>query len=571
MNAEQQEFDADVCIVGLGPTGLVMAHLLALRGLSVTVLEREPERYGMARAVYTDDQCLRILQTAGLADELHRDMLVDLPVRWLRKGCSPLAVIHDPRRTYGWPAANFLYQPAFEGAMEDALARHPRIEIRRGRQAVAVEQDAGGVIIRHRECAGTNYGRCETELAPGSERALRTRYLIAADGGRSFIREKVLGISMSGRAFPQRWLVIDLRAKPGATPFAHLPYFDFYCDPELPVVSCPQPFNRHRFEFMLHDGDETADFEKQEKALELLARFVDVDDVIVDRQLVYTFNALVADTWRDRRVFLAGDAAHMTPQFIGQGMNAGIRDADNLSWKIAEVVHGQSPSSILDTYESERRRHAKAMIKLSVFNKIFVSMGNPWGATLRDRALPIIRRTPGASTWLRQSRMKPRPKYRQANFYGQPSPANRLVGELFPQPAVREGSGATTRFDDAVGHGWTVLGIDSDPRSSLAMDKRPAETRRDITWATLARTGHNGNADNETLALEIVEADFARWLDKHGISAGSVVVLRPDKYVWGVVVPGDENALGRTVELLATTPTHAGVPASDLANHGALQ
>ena len=84
-------YDCDVCVVGLGPTGLTMAHLLAARGLTVTVLEREPQFYGMARAVYTDDECLRILQHAGVADEVHADMAVDLPVQWVKADGSLLA------------------------------------------------------------------------------------------------------------------------------------------------------------------------------------------------------------------------------------------------------------------------------------------------------------------------------------------------------------------------------------------------------------------------------------------------------------------------------------------------
>lgn len=554
MNAQPETPDCDVCIVGLGPTGLMMAHLMALRGLRVTVLEREPERYGMARAVYTDDQCLRIMQTAGLVDELHREMRADLPVRWLRKRDSTLAVIHDPRRTYGWPTANFLYQPAFEGRLEDALGRYPQVEVLRGRELVGLEQDADGVTARHQECTGTDYGKSSPRLTEGSRQELRARYLVACDGGRSAVREDFLQISMSGKAFPQRWLVIDLRAKEGAEPFAHLPFFDFHCDPELPVVSCPQPFNRHRFEFMLHDHDATEDFEQPGKALELLADFVDTDSVVLDRQLVYTFKALVADRWRDRRVFLAGDAAHMTPQFVGQGMNAGIRDADNLSWKLAEVIGGHADPVILDSYESERRPHAKAMMNLSVLNKVLVSTGNPVLTTLRDRVLPVTRRTPGAATWLRQSRMKPRPRFRQGTFVGLPRAVHALDGQLFPQPPVRDAHGHAVRFDDAIGPGWSVIGIDVDPRRLLGLSERQDSTTPEPTWVDLLPAGRCAEVGPGVLPLELADSEVSRWLDKHGVMAGSIVVLRPDRFVWGVVIPGDEESFRRTVDFLTTIP-----------------
>lgn len=524
-SAEPDRFD--VGVVGLGPTGLVMAHLLAEHGLRVLVLEREPDYYGQARAVHTDDECLRILQRAGVADELHADMLWDLPVRWIRRDGQVIGQFHDPSRPLDWPKANFLYQPVFEATLEARLRERGTVTIRRGRAVLEVAQDGDGVVVTHAGCAGADYGRSEARLVDGTTETTRVPYLVAADGGRSIVRTS-LGIDMTGRSFPQRWLVIDLSARPGARPFDHLSDFDFICDAQLPTVSCPQPGNRHRFEFMLHDDDQTAEFERAEKALQLLSRHVDPADVVIDRQLVYTFNALVADRWRVGRIFLAGDAAHMTPQFIGQGMNAGIRDADNLSWKLADVIHRRLDPSILDTYEPERRPHAKAMIDLSVFNKDLVSTGNRALGRLRDLGLPVLSRMPFAGASIRQARMKPRPRFR-GSYLGLPRRRRRTSapeGSLFPQPRV-----SGTRLDDLLGSGWAVIGIGADPREAIAPE----------VFGPLAPT---------VLTLEPGETDddFRHWLRRHGLVAGSVVVLRPDRYVLSATAPGEH---GRAATFIA--------------------
>lgn len=542
--------DHDVCVVGMGPTGLTMAHLLATRGLSVLVLEREPEHYGMARAVYTDDECLRIQQAAGVADELHADMLADLPVQWVHADGRRIAQFHDPSRRNGWPTSNFLYQPAYELTLERRLAERAGVAVRRGRAVLHLEQDAKGVTLTHQGCTGASYGRGEAGLVAGTAEQTRVRYVVAADGGRSTIRTQ-LGIEMTGERFPQRWLVVDLKAREGTAPFAHLPYFDFVCDPALPTVSCPQPDRRHRFEFMLHDDDRTEDFETAERTRELLARHVDPGEVLVDRALVYTFNALVATRWRQGRVLLAGDAAHMTPQFVGQGMNSGIRDADNLSWKLADVILRGADDALLDTYESERAPHARAMIRLSVFNKDVVSTGHPMAIRGRDWGFGVGARTPVVRRAITEAKVKPRPRFRRGAYLGLPRRLG-VEGTLAPQPLVRGETGRAVRLDDAIGTGWVVLGIGIDPREALDAD---LWGRLDPCWVRYfapgtRSTGRPGAArpDDDLLDLEGVDASLRSWLRRAGARPGSVVVLRPDKYVFSVTGPEDH---ARAADLLA--------------------
>lgn len=541
---KQDRPDHDVCVIGLGPTGLTMAHALAARGLDVVALEREPTYYGMARAVYTDDECLRIMQNLGLADELHAQMIHDLRVRWMRADGRELGWFLDPDRTNGWPTANFLYQPAFEQTLERGLERyrvrengHGSVTIRRCRAVANVTQDEAGVTVEHDECTGAGYGRGDAGIVADSRETLSASYVIACDGGRSAVRRS-LGIEMTGKRFPQRWLVVDLAAKEGHTPFARLQTFDFVCDPVLPTVSCPQPDNRHRFEFMLHDDDVTEDFERPEKATELIAPYCEPGTYDVTRQLVYTFNALVAERWRDGRIFLAGDAAHMTPQFIGQGMNAGLRDADNLAWKIADVLRHGAPESLLDTYETERRPHASAMIALSVFNKDMVSTTHPARIRLRDAAVPLGVRTPGIKRLITEAKIKPRPRLRRGAYFGDARGVNGVEGTLMPQPRVRDAAGRAVRFDDIVGHGWFVLGVGADPRaaapavvSALADAGRPVACVALDAPASDAAAPSDGAADAGVIHLTSDDDGWRHWCRRGRIGAGSVLVIRPDKFV----------------------------------------
>jgi 3-(3-hydroxy-phenyl)propionate hydroxylase len=550
----------DVAVVGLGPTGLTLAHLLGRRGLSVLVLEREPEFYGNARAVYTDDEAMRVFQTAGVADDVHADMDLDCPVQWVRSDGRVMVQFRPRRQPLGWPVVNFLYQPSLETKLEELLARYPHVEVRRGRELVGIRQDLDGVWVEHAASTGTSYGACASVLDRRSAQADRARYLVGADGGRSLVRSW-LGSEMTGTSFPERWLVVDLAAKEGVDAFGHKPYFDFICDPVRPTVSCPQPGGRHRFEFALTAEDDKDHFESDATVRRLLSEHVDPDSVVVLRSLVYTFNALVADRWRDGRVLLAGDAAHMTPQFVGQGMNAGIRDADNLSWKLEAVLrHGADPV-VLDTYQSERAPHAKAMIDFSVFNKSLVSVKDPRAARVRDAALWAAVRTPGLGRYVHNMGMKPKPKYRKATYLGMPRRLRGVEGTLSPQPAVRTYDGRPVRLDDVTGTGWAVIGIGVDPRQVMGKDTAIWE-RVEASFLTLYGAGRRpqGPVGEKLRTDGVVDVEdttgaLTGWLRRAGARQGSVLVLRPDKFVFGVGERSTEALTACLVRHLGLDPS----------------
>ena len=298
MNTAQDT--VDVVISGLGPTGMTLAHLLGQRGLKILVLEREPQFYGNARAVYTDDECLRIFQSMGVAQELADDMLQDTVVQLVLTDGSVLAQIKDTKRPYGWPSSNFFYQPLLETTLAQTLSRYPSVEVRRGREVVSFAQDAEGVTVQHAATDGLQYGKTgATETITGAKpqvrqndaRQVRAKYFVACDGGRSTVRAQ-LGIEMTGKSFPNPWLVVDIKAKDSLNGLHHLPYFNFICDPICPTVSCVQPYGHHRFEFMLMPGQTREYMEDPATIRALLSRHVDVEKFDILRCLVYTLSLI---------------------------------------------------------------------------------------------------------------------------------------------------------------------------------------------------------------------------------------------------------------------------------------
>jgi 3-(3-hydroxy-phenyl)propionate hydroxylase len=471
-------FDCDVLVVGLGPVGAAMAALLARRGVTVIALERDRTIYPLPRAVHFDHEIMRVFQELGVADEVARHSRPN-PGYEFRAADGQLLLSFAPEldAPCGWASGYMFHQPSLEIALRDILAVEPTAEMRIGWRFEGLEQDARGVTA--------------WATGPGGPTPLRARYLIGCDGGASPVR-RALGIGLADYGFDEPWLVVDAKVQPGArTPELNIQI----CDPERPITCVLSGPGRHRWEFMLLPGEQPEDLQQDEVIERLIAPF-GCGPLEIERSAVYRFHGLVAEHWRAGRVLLAGDAAHQTPPFAGQGMCSGIRDAANLAWKLEAVLAGEADAGLLDTYQPEREPHARALIELAIGMGRVVCALDRQAAAARDRDM-LARRAAGA----------PPPPIRTAPFAnGCILAGSAGAGELFPQPTCGQGA-RLLRLDDGLGEGpWLISRTPAPAASGLAAH----------------------HLDEPMLAP--FRADLLRWFETRGAGA---VLVRPDRYVFG--------------------------------------
>jgi 3-(3-hydroxy-phenyl)propionate hydroxylase len=425
-----------VLVVGAGPTGLTATHLLACYGVETLLIDAAPEPLVIPRAVSLDDEGLRTMDACGLAEKVAACVRTSQGSRYYLEGSVPFADVGPGPQEYGWPRRSIFHQPDLECALTDALRERPQATIARSVRLLGFRQTPDRVVA--------------TLERDGRQHDVQAAVLIAADGGRSTVRAQ-FGYSMEGDTYPQDWIVLDLARDPNDEPVSQ-----FHCDPARPWVSIPTPFGGRRYEFMLLPGERGEDMLTLDALRGLLApvRALAEDDII--RAAIYTFHARVSSRWGAGRVWLAGDAAHLTPPFAGQGMNAGIRDAHNIAWKAAMVACEEAPHAILSSYEAERKDPARAMIELAVaMGEVIMAVGAEQ-LKMRDALFIGLKRFPAVKDWLFQMKFKPKPRYDRGLFIDLDSvdqvPAS-LVGQMIPNPQVFGPDGGLQLLDAQLG-GW---------------------------------------------------------------------------------------------------------------------
>ena len=506
-----------VVVVGAGPIGLAVANLLAQDGIEVVVVERNASTVDHPRAIVLDDEGARTLQAFGAADSFLRHTIEGDGARYFDDSGHCFGIVGAGPRTYGFAKRHFMYQPELEVALVDNLKRFPDAELRFGWNVTGLNQDGAGVTIA-----------CDT---PEGNRTIRCDWLLACDGGRSPIRQW-LGIDFVGSTYQQDWIVLDLKADPD-----HVNYSRFFCSTARPAVSVPAPRGGRRYEFMLLDGETGAEMLTDESIARLIAPYREFtkDDII--RRAIYTFHARIASRMRQGRVLLLGDAAHLTPPFAGQGMNAGLRDAHNVAWKLGLLVKGLADASVLDSYDEERRKPAWAMIQLAV------AMGQvvmPKGAdqiAMRGMLLKMLEAFPGAQDYFLQMRFKPAPRYDGGLFIDidrQPYEAS-LVGQMLPQPLVKLASGRSVRFDEVLGSGFALIAQSESDASALAALTHPLWQQ---IKPALVHLGVEKAAAGPVVGVTAAD-DYVRPLRTH---RDQIILVRPDRYVAGAFFAADEYA-----------------------------
>jgi 3-(3-hydroxy-phenyl)propionate hydroxylase len=534
---EDRPSRASVVIVGGGPNGMATAHLLGAYGIRTVVVEREAQILEYPRAVGMDDEALRLFQAVGLADRLARDMIQNVPMRLFRADGKCFAHIRPGTREFGWWRRNIFMQQLAEKVLREGLSRYAHVELRLGEEVVGVSQDASGVTLQVRDASGRTY-------------ALPCDYCVAADGGRSPMRE-MLGLKLVGRTHPIKWVVVDARNAQ-----VDAPYTALNCDPRRPNVCIYLPYGFRRWEFLVFPHEDAQAIAEPDSVRRLLAPHVaDPDRLEIVRARAYTHHSRVAERFVEGRVALIGDAAHLSPPWIGQGLNAGLRDAGNIAWKLAGIVRGQLAPSVLQTYEQERHRHAKAMIALAdAFGAMLMptSRAKAW---LRDRFFSAIRLAPGVRDYVLQMRFKPMPRYEQGVVV--PAPGATAVGRMLIQPDVEDAAGERRRLDDVLGPWFAVIGWEIDPQAGMTDADRRCWNALGARFVRISRArsgsqpGLRLQSTHGTVCVEDVDNHFADWIAAHPCA---IVVVRPDRYVAAQTTPAGLPEVARALRPFMPAP-----------------
>lgn len=438
-----------VVIVGAGPTGLVLANLLGQLGIRTLVIERNTSTVGEPRAVTIDDESLRTVQACGLIAEVLPHIVQGYGVHYYSWRGKEFARIEPQSLEHGFAKRNAFRQQVLVSQLHDGLQRFPHTAIWFGHELVEFRDEGEIGEVVHLQLSHQ-----------GESKHISCQWLVACDGGRSKVRER-LGIALTGSTYDEKWLIVDLLDRD--SPFRHTSTF---CDPSRPAIRLPGPQGTLRYEFMLHKGEDPEAVLDEENVRRWVRSRNPADaHLAITRKVVYAFHARVAERWHAGRVFLAGDAAHLTPPFAGQGMNSGVRDAANLAWKLAAVVRGEMATGLLSTYEKERKPHAWSLIEMAVRIGAFMQPKSVLTAMLTQGALRLCSLYRPARDYVMQLKFKPKPRFHDGFFLsGESADALVPAGQLLPQPQVELPGGARVPLDEMLGHGFVWLGLADAPR-----------------------------------------------------------------------------------------------------------
>jgi 3-(3-hydroxy-phenyl)propionate hydroxylase len=519
-----------VIVVGAGPAGCTAALLLADFGIPVTLLERHTQPHPLPRAVHLDDEVTRTLDRIGVSEGFLARSQPGSGLRLLDARHRVMAEFsrdHQPGQ-HGFPQANMFHQPDLEELMLARIERHPLITFRRGAEVCGLDDhDAPGPV-------GAAPVRVHARIS-GETQTFTGPVVLGCDGANSTIRQ-LAGITMEDLGFTERWLVVDIKAETGLDTWDGV---EQICDPARAATFMQVTGDRYRWEFRLRDGEDEADLITSQALGRLLRPWTgrdDLDGLQIIRSATYTFRAQMASRFRSGRIFLLGDAAHLTPPFIGQGLAGGLRDADNLAWKLAYVLTGRAGEDLLDTYDSERRPHATALVKKAVRVGWAMTGGQDRAAAVRRIALAAAVRSDRicefmgstATPRLKAGALQPSPR----RFLPSGIPPALRVGGLIPNPLASAGDGTPVRLD-AILAGRPAVLTARRPDAGLAdfcrrhglvlaristLGTEPPSTQQDAGWIDVRLAG-----DAPPAGLRVLTADPAL-----------TVLVRPDRVVAAV-------------------------------------
>lgn len=493
----------DVVIIGYGPVGATMGLLLGKCGIDTLIIDRESSAYHLPRAVHFDDEVMRVFQTAGCADAVAKTLRVNPGMRFVNKEGELLLDWPRPQEVskHQWYPSYRFHQPDLEQLMRADMRNQGTVEVCTDMEALEINDGETGVSLTLRD----RKNECEVAISAG--------YVVGCDGARSLVRQ-TMNVGQDNYGFDERWLVIDVILNQDKPELGD--HSIQYCNPDRPGTYVRSPGMRRRWEITVLENETNEEITQPERVWELLSPWLSPDEAVLERAAVYTFNSIVFSDWRRGHLMIAGDAAHLTPPFMGQGMCAGVRDASNLAWKLALCVKGLADDSLLDTYTSERIPNAAEYIKTAVR---LGGLINTCGTEEALRAAFKSGDNAGDADNARSEGQRPAGPAKMKSIspslgQGLQAGDTRHTGQLFGQPRLENGA----RADDLAGYQY-VLYANADLLAEL--------DDADIQKLSQSLPPLKGELPVISTAMS---PDLQGYLDELEVKA---ILSRPDRYIQG--------------------------------------
>jgi 3-(3-hydroxy-phenyl)propionate hydroxylase len=500
-NMSSSNFDYDVAIIGYGPTSVVAANFLGAAGLSVVIFERDKDLYSRARAVTVDGTTMRIFQSLGLDETVKEDMNVTPFLRWKTYAGKEFMRIKPGGGNWGHANSYMIYQPYMEAKLRKGTERYKNVKIHFGYEVSGLTQDASGVDVT------------AEPVGSGKSTTVRVKYVIGADGGSSQTR-KLIGSVAKGETRERTWIIIDAKVKKA---WPEHDILTFWSDADRPAVDIPLTKVHHRWELPLGEKARKEDFASEAQIWDLLSAFGMTDEYIeITHHAFYNHHIRMVDKWRNGRILLAGDAAHLMPPWAGQGMQSGIRDAYSLAWRLRAILKFGLDDALLDSYQVERQPHVEAMTQSAISLGGLIEAKKGPAQVMRNLMMPILSKNPKFANSLAVS-----PDAKSGWFSAKPEKKNAL-GQMLPQPHVTLKSGKSVPFDSVYGLDFAVIGYDTDPATAAGAD---AWKKLDATFVTVRPAGTKATRDGDVVDET---GEIGEWMKARG---AAIIALRPDRLV----------------------------------------